>query len=72
MLNTATSFHFQKLDKLTTKEVAIAFHIANGASTKSIATIFRVKSNTVSTHKKNIFSKLEVKSSVGLYKMLNE
>jgi DNA-binding CsgD family transcriptional regulator len=57
--------------KLTLREKEIALYLANGARTNTIANKFRIKSNTVSTHKKNIFSKLGVHSSVDLYKMMN-
>jgi DNA-binding CsgD family transcriptional regulator len=55
---------------LTPREIVIAFHIANGSSTSSIAKILGIKSNTVSTFKKKIYNKLGVDSSVGLYKAM--
>jgi DNA-binding NarL/FixJ family response regulator len=58
------------LNKLTPRETVIAFHIANGTTTGSIAKTLGVKPNTVSTFKKRIYNKLGVNSSVALYKAL--
>jgi DNA-binding NarL/FixJ family response regulator len=69
MINLSNTDAFQDI-KLTFREKEIAFHLANGEKTKVIANKFKIKCNTVSTHKKNIFVKLGVDSSVSLYKML--
>ena len=56
--------------KLSPREREVAFHIIEGTSTNSIAKLLAIKPNTVSTIKKNIFTKLSVDSEVGLYKIL--
>lgn len=56
--------------KLSTREMEVAFHIIEGIPTNSIAQKLDIKPNTVSTIKKNIFTKLGVDSEVGLYKIL--
>ena len=71
-----SSFLFIKRDtimpdkKLSPREREVAFHIIEGTSTNSIAQILAIKPNTVSTIKKNIYTKLAVDSEVGLYKVL--
>ena len=56
--------------KLSAREKEVAFHIIEGASTNLIAQLMAIKANTVSTIKKNIFTKLAVDSEVALYKVL--
>ena len=56
--------------KLSTREKEVAFLIIEGNPTNSIAQKLDIKPNTVSTFKKNIFTKLGVDSEVGLYKIL--
>ncbi len=56
--------------KLSPREKEVAYHIIEGTSTNSIAQLMAIKPNTVSTIKKNIFTKLAVDSEVGLYKVL--
>ena len=56
--------------KLSPREREVAFHIIEGTPTNSIAKLLAIKPNTVSTIKKNIFTKLSVDSEVGLYKIL--
>jgi len=57
--------------KLSPREKQVAIYIAEGLCTKDIAVRMKVKPNTISTFKKNIFIKLEVDSIVGLYKWLS-
>ena len=57
--------------KLTTREMEIAILIANVATTTEISKALSVKCNTVSSHKKKLYNKLGVKSSVALYKVLD-
>jgi len=59
------------INKLSPREKQVAIYIAEGLCTKDIAVILKVKLNTISTFKKNIFIKLEVDSIVGLYKRLS-
>ena len=56
--------------KLTPREMEIAILIANGDTTTEISRNLNVKCNTISTHKKRIYVKLGVNSSVALYKAL--
>jgi DNA-binding NarL/FixJ family response regulator len=60
------------INKLTAREIQVAFYIVEGISTKIIAEKLGVKPNTISTFKKNIFKKLEVSSVVELYKKLRD
>jgi DNA-binding CsgD family transcriptional regulator len=59
------------INKLSPREKEVAIHIADGLSTGIIAQRLGIKSNTVSTLKKNIYDKLGIDSVVGLYKLLN-
>lgn len=58
------------IKKLSPREKEVALHIANGVSTSTIAKTLGIKCNTVSTLKKKIYNKLDVDSSVGLYKAM--
>jgi DNA-binding NarL/FixJ family response regulator len=60
------------INKLTVREIQVAFYIVEGISTNIIAEKLGVKPNTISTFKKNIFKKLEVSSVVELYKKLRD
>jgi DNA-binding NarL/FixJ family response regulator len=57
---------------LTYRESEIAYLILEGRKTNDIANKLNVKSNTVSTLKKNIFSKVGIESSIQLYKLAIE
>ena len=57
------------MNKLSPREKEVAVYIANGISTNDIAKKLGIKSNTVSTFKKNIFIKLGIASNVELYKI---
>jgi len=59
------------INNLSPREKQVAIYIAEGLCTKDIAVRMKVKPNTISTFKKNIFIKLEVDSIVGLYKWLS-
>lgn len=54
---------------LSNRECEIATHIINGKRTIDIASEIGIKTNTVSTVKRNIFFKMGVKSSIDLYKL---
>ena len=54
---------------LTKRELEIVLLLLKGCSTKDIAETLVLKSNTVSTFKKIIFSKLRVNSVIELYKL---
>jgi DNA-binding NarL/FixJ family response regulator len=57
---------------LSPREKEIAMYLSEGQSTKMIASKIGIKSNTVSTYKKNLFFKLEVDTTIDLYKKLND
>ena len=56
---------------LSPREKEVALLIAEGVKNNDIAKKLSIKSNTVSTIKKNIFVKLNIESVVGLYKIFN-
>lgn len=60
------------IDKLSKREIEISILISEGYSTKSIALKLGIKSNTVSTIKRNIFFKLGINSTIDLYKAMKE
>lgn len=51
---------------LTKRELEIVRHLANGASIGQVARILNLSSNTISTHKANIFRKLQLNSLVDI------
>ena len=55
---------------LSPREKEVALLIAEGVKNNDIAKKLSIKSNTVSTIKKNIFVKLNIESVVGLYKII--
>lgn len=56
---------------LSPREKEVALLLAEGVKNNDIAKKLSIKSNTVSTIKKNIFVKLNIESVVGLYKIIN-
>ncbi len=56
--------------KLSKREIDVTLLILDGKRTLDIAEGLRIKSNTVSTIKKNIFYKTGVKTIIDLYKIL--
>lgn len=56
---------------LSNREFEIAKYLLEGYKTLEIAHQLNLKSNTVSTIKRNIFLKLRVESVIDLYKLLN-
>ena len=58
--------------KLSAREKEVALHIANGLSTKLIAQKLGIKSNTVSTFKKNIFVKLDITTNIEIYQIFSK
>lgn len=61
-----------KIEKLSARENEVVSNILAGFSTSDTAKILGVKANTISTIKKRIFVKMEVKSVIELYKILNK
>lgn len=53
-------------DQLSKRELSIAMALAKGLRNKEISTFFNISEKTVSTHKKNIFSKMNVNRVVDL------
>ena len=60
------------LSVLTTREKEITFLLINGERSKTIADNLKLKVNTISTFKKNIYTKLKVNSPIALYKLIND
>jgi DNA-binding CsgD family transcriptional regulator len=60
------------IKKLTKREIEISLLISEGYSTNAIAQKLGIKSNTVSTIKRNVFFKLGIHSEIALYKALKE
>lgn len=54
------------MDELTQREFQVVLEICNGKSNLEISEVLFVSMNTVKTHLKNIFSKLDVKSRTEL------
>jgi len=67
-----TDFTQNCIEKLTKREIEISLLISEGDTNNQIASKLGIKSNTVSTIKRNIFSKLGVHSEIALYKALKE
>jgi len=57
---------------LTEREIEVLDYIGNGKSTKEIASICNVSPYTVSTHRKNIYSKLHISELATMVKIANE
>jgi DNA-binding CsgD family transcriptional regulator len=60
------------IEKLTKREIEISLLISEGYTTNAIAQKLGIKSNTVSTIKRNVFFKLSIHSEIALYKALKE
>lgn len=56
------------IPKITKREVEVIKLIAKEYTTQEIADALFVSTNTVATHKRNLFVKMEVKNSVGMVK----
>jgi DNA-binding NarL/FixJ family response regulator len=53
---------------LTRRELQVLQLIADGKSTKEIATTLEVSAKTIETHRKQIMDKLEIRTTAGLTK----
>jgi len=60
------------IEKLTKREIEISLLISEGYTTNAIAQKLGIKSNTVSTIKRNVFFKLGIHSEIASYKALKE
>ena len=67
-----TNYPQNIIEKLSKREIEISILISEGYSTTSIALKLGIKSNTVSTIKRNIFFKLGINSTIDLYKAMKE
>ena len=56
----------EKLDVLSDREKDVLIHIAKGLSNKEIAEAMCLSVHTIATHRRNISTKLQIHSSVGL------
>jgi DNA-binding NarL/FixJ family response regulator len=56
-------------DKLSKREQEVFKYLITGCKTNKIAEILGLKSNTISTMKRNIFLKLKVNSTIELYNL---
>lgn len=53
-------------DNLSEREMAVSLQITNGLSTQAISSLLEISPNTVSTYRRRIFDKLQVKNDVEL------
>ena len=60
------------LDSLSPRELEIAYYMYLGMRVKDISKLLGIKSNTISTIKKNLFYKLEIKNIIELFKLVTE
>lgn len=56
-------------EKLSARERQIVIEIMNEKTVTEIACLFNLKTNTISTIKKNIYFKLRVYSEIGIIKL---
>jgi len=56
------------IPKITRRELEVIKLIAKEYTTQEIADTLFVSTNTVATHKRNLFVKMDVKNSVGMIK----
>ena len=57
------------INKLTSREIEVLKHIANEETNEEIALKLTISAGTVSTHRRNLIQKLEVRNSIGLAKL---
>jgi DNA-binding CsgD family transcriptional regulator len=67
-----TNYPQNIIEKLTKREIEISLLILEGDTTNQIAIKLGIKSNTVSTIKRNVFFKLGIHSEIALYKAMKE
>jgi DNA-binding NarL/FixJ family response regulator len=58
----------KSIDILAPREKQVFFYLLNGVKTKEIANQLSLKANTISTIKKVVYKKLELNSSIDLFK----
>jgi DNA-binding NarL/FixJ family response regulator len=64
--NNAVDFHTSRTDVLSPRQGEVLRMIANGLSSKEIATRLGIAESTVKTHRKTIMERLEIHDKVGL------
>jgi DNA-binding NarL/FixJ family response regulator len=57
-----------KINKLSKRELDISMELITGKGISELCEIFKLRSSTIGTHKKNIFKKANVQNVVELYK----
>jgi DNA-binding CsgD family transcriptional regulator len=62
----------QLVSKLSKRELQVAHLMVEGKTTSFIAMNLGIKSNTVSTIKKRVYTKLNVASVIDLYKLIGQ
>lgn len=62
----------ESLDSITNRELEVIQLICDGCSTKEISSRLFISFNTVETHRKHIFRKLNIKNSIGLMKFAQQ
>ncbi len=60
----------EKLDTLTDREKGIIKYLNQENTSSEVAKLLEISPRTVETHRKNILKKLEVKSTVGIIRMI--
>lgn len=62
----------QRYDTLTAAEKQVAVMVAKGLNTPTIAEVLKVSENTVKSHRRNLYSKLDVANPVELNELLQD
>jgi DNA-binding CsgD family transcriptional regulator len=69
-LDVLHSGSWEKLERLTRRQRAVAFHVARGLGNKEIAVLLGVSVNTVKAHLKDIFGTVEIEARAELAAMV--
>ena len=62
----------EKIGSLTKREKEVMERICNGLKSKEISDLLFISTNTVETHRRNIFHKLDINNSISLVKLAVE
>jgi DNA-binding NarL/FixJ family response regulator len=71
-MNTESSVQVAGLKALTERELEVAKLIAEGKSSQQIASQLFLSPTTVTTHRRNVFHKLDISKTASLIKMIYE
>ncbi|SFH86909.1 response regulator transcription factor [Halpernia frigidisoli] len=63
---------YEKIETLTKREFEVMESICKGLKSKEISDLLFISTNTVETHRRNIFHKLDVNNSISLVKLALE